>query len=79
MSRFAKMRKISITLLSDKGSTIIRSVGLLDGQYPPNAWAHGVALPMILVLGMDGVVRHLFSKDVYWSRPSIDIVLEALR
>ncbi len=78
LSRFAKMRKINFTLLSDRGSKLIRAAGLLDGQYPPNAWAHGVAHPMILVLDADGAVRHRFSKKGYWSRPTVDIVLEAL-
>jgi hypothetical protein len=34
---------------------------------------------MILVLDQDGVVSHRFSKEGYWDRPTIDIVLEALQ
>lgn len=39
----------------------------------------GGAHPMILVLDQDGVVSHRFSKEGYWDRPTIDIVLEALQ
>jgi peroxiredoxin len=78
LSRFAKARNIGITLLSDKGSKIIRATGLINGANPPNSWAHGVAHPMILVLDGDGAISHRFSKDGYWSRPTVDIVLEAL-
>lgn len=79
LARFAKRRKIKYPVLADPESEIIRAFGLLNQDYPPGSYAHGVAHPIVIVFDAEGIVTHRFSRPGYVRRPNIDAVLSALR
>ena len=79
MSRFAKRRKIKYPVLADPNSEIIRAFGLLNQDYRPGSYAHGVAHPIIVVFDANGIVTHRFSRRGYVRRPNIDAVISTLR
>ena len=77
LARFAQRNAIGFTLLSDKGSAIIRAFGLINEEAAGKPW-YGIAHPMIVVLDAAGIVRHRFSMRDYTDRPDADAVLGAL-
>jgi len=79
LARFAKRRKIRYPVLADPESGIIRAFGLLNEDYPPSSYAHGVAYPIVIVFDAGGIVTHRFSQPGYVRRPNIDAVLTELR
>jgi peroxiredoxin len=79
LARFGEGRGIKYTLLSDKGSKIIRAFGLLNERHPPGSFGHGIPHPIIFVIDPGGVIRHRFSQATYRRRPDIDRVLKTLR
>ena len=79
IARFAKRRKIKYPVLADPGSQVIRAFGLLNTDYPPGSYAHGVAHPIVIVFDERGTVTHRFSRAGYVRRPNIDAVLTELR
>ncbi len=78
LSRFSRRRKIHYPVLADPNSEVIRAFGLLNENYPPGSYAHGVAHPIVIVLGPDGTVTHRFSRAGYVRRPNIDAVISVL-
>ena len=78
LKRFAVRRNISYTLLSDPESEVIRAFELVNEQYRPGSFAHGVPHPAIFVIDPDGVVTHRFAEETYSSRTEIDFVLKSL-
>lgn len=77
LARFAARNSIGYTMLSDKGSTIIRAFGLINERMAGTPW-YGIAHPMLVVLDGEGVVRHRFSKRNYTERPEPEAVLGVL-
>jgi peroxiredoxin len=65
--------------LSDAGAKIIPAFGIASPQFGKGTSWYGVALPIIFVVGRDGVIRHRFSLQNYQDRPEIDTILDALR
>lgn len=56
LSKFAKERRISIPLLSDRGSRIIRDFKVLDANVPPDNPANGVPLHGVYLVDENGIV-----------------------
>lgn len=79
LSLFAKRYKIKFSLLSDRGSKIIRAFGLLNENHPPGDPVHGIAHPAILVIDRGGKVTGRFSEASYSRRPKFNDVLEAIK
>lgn len=79
LAHFARRRKMRYPVLADPRSEAIRAFGLLNENYPPDSYAHGVAHPITIVFDADGVVTHRFSRAGYVRRPDIDVVLAVLR
>ncbi len=78
LAGFAKAQGIRYTLLSDAGSRMIGSFGLVDPQYAPGSFAAGVPIPTVLVINADGkVLKKMVSKD-YKLRPSNAQILAAV-
>lgn len=75
----AEQRAVAYPILSDPKSEMIRAFGVLNAEYPPGHFAHGVAHPIIFVVDAAGVVRHRFSEARYQERPEIDRVIDALK
>lgn len=78
MSRFSRRGKIKFPVLSDEKSEVIRAFGVFNDNYAPNSYAHGVAVPIIVVLGADGAVTHRFSTADYTERTDIDSIVSVL-
>ncbi len=66
-------------MLADPNSEVIRAFGLLNQDYPPGSYAHGVAHPIVIVFDANGTVTHRFSRAGYVRRPDLDLVLAELR
>lgn len=79
LKRFAGARNIGYTLLSDAKADIIPAFGIANPQFPKGSSWYGVALPIIFVVGKDGVIRHRFSLRNYQDRPEADTILDVLR
>ncbi|HUT48494.1 MAG TPA: peroxiredoxin family protein [Alphaproteobacteria bacterium] len=79
IKNFSEGRGIKYTLLSDKGSKIIRAFGLLNEDHAPGTFGHGIPHPIVFAIDPKGVIRHRFSEATYRRRPDIDVVLKVLR
>ena len=78
-TRFAADRGIGYTLLADRKAEIISAFGLINERFPRDSRWYGIALPMMFVIGSDGVITHRFSNTNYRERPDPDMVLRTLR
>jgi len=79
LQRYSAKESIRFTLLSDRGSILIKAFGLLDNSIPATSKWHGFAHPVIFVVDPEGVVRHRFSEENYRQRPDANAVLDVLR
>ena len=65
--------------MSDDRAEIIPAFGIANPQFAKGSSWYGVALPIIFVVGRDGVIRHRFSLENYQERPEVDVILDVLR
>ena len=65
--------------MSDDRAEIIPAFGIANPQFAKGSSWYGVALPIIFVVGRDGVIRHRFSLQNYQERPEVDVILDVLR
>jgi peroxiredoxin len=79
LKRFATTRKIGFTMLSDKGSALIKAFGLIDVSVPESSSWYGFAKPAIYVIDAKGGITHRFAEVQYTERPDPAAVLDALR
>ncbi len=75
LKKFARQRRLTYPLLSDKGSRIIKALKVLDTRYGAR---HEIAYHMILVLDANGVVRHKFPEAAYRPGSGLETVLKAI-
>lgn len=66
-------------MLSDAASRIVPAFGIENPQFKKDGPWYGIALPMIFVVGPDGVIRHRFSTDTHRVPVDIDAVLAVLK
>lgn len=78
LAGFAHQRDIGMTLLSDKGSAIIKAFDVLNESFAEGSPDHGIAYPIIFISNADGVITHRFSGLNYTIRPDIDTVSKAI-
>ncbi len=76
LSDFARRKGIDFPLLADSDSSSLDKLGLVNPE--GKGMTKGVALPGILVLDADGVIRETFFEDSYAVRPSAGSVLASL-
>lgn len=76
--KFAMKHNIKYPVLSDQGSTVIQSFGLLNEKYPKDSHYYGIPHPAIYVIDPSGKITHRFAYANYQERPSPDIVLSEL-
>lgn len=72
---FAARRHITLPLLSDPDSAIIRRFGLLNPEYPSGDRAHGVPYPGTLVVDPAGFIREKHFAPAYTERRTAASVL----
>lgn len=79
LQKFYDKHKLSITLLSDPRSEIIKAFGLMHEEYAKGTRAYGIPHPAIYVVGQDKIVQHMFMEESYKDRPDINAVLAAIQ
>lgn len=72
---FAARRRITLPLLSDPDSAIIRRFGLLNPAYPPGDRAYGVPYPGTFVVDPEGLIREKHFAPAYTERRTAASVL----
>jgi peroxiredoxin len=75
LEKFHSRQQLPYPLLSDRGSQLIRALGLVDTQYPPGNMAHGVPLATVLVVDRSGVIRAANVSPDFRMRPSVDEII----
>jgi hypothetical protein len=65
---FSTRRKISVPLLSDQDSKLIRQLGILNTSIPAGRFGHGVPHPMTVWLDANGAVTKVFADPEYTER-----------
>lgn len=78
-SAFTEKQAIKFPILSDPESETIKAFGLLDEQYQPDSFAHGVPKPVVFAIGKDKIVKAKFFNEGYKDRPQIDEILEGIK
>lgn len=68
LKTFAERRGITIPLLSDEGSAVIRRFGLQSPEHTQGDFAYGVPHPGTYVVDAKGVIRERFFGETYVER-----------
>lgn len=76
---FARKNNIVYPVLSDKGSSVIMTFGLLNESYDPDSDYFGIPYPAIYVITPDGHITHRFAEKSYDLRPQIEDVYQTLK
>lgn len=77
-SKFAIQHGVSLPILSDVGSHIIRAFGLLNTNMKEGTRFYGIPHPYIYVIDPNKIIAARFAESSYKERPDIDVVHEAL-
>ena len=72
---FAERSRITIPLLTDPGSEIIRAFGILNTTIPPDQMAFGIPYPGSYLVDEKGIVVAKYFEDDYRDRYSIGTIL----
>lgn len=76
--RFSASRNITFPLVSDPGSAIIKSYGLLNETVDPKGTTFGIPHPGTLIVNRQGVVVSRFFEDAYQERYTTATILTSL-
>jgi peroxiredoxin len=75
LKNFAARRHITLPMLSDPGSKIIRTFGLLNDTVPQNTPAYGIPFPGTYIVNPQGVVTAKYFEDDYRERDTSSEIL----
>jgi hypothetical protein len=75
LADFAARRGITFTMLSDRGSAIIRKYGLLNRQVPAGTSEFGIPYPGTFLLDAHGIVTARFFEPAYQERNTVSSML----
>ena len=75
LADFAKRKNITVPLLSDPKSEIIRAFGVINTAVPAGHMWYGVPYPGTFMVGQDGTVRSKYFEDSYRDRYSAPTIL----
>lgn len=78
LSIFSKEEQFPYPMLSDKGSVVIQSFGLLNEEYEPGTTYYGVPYPAVYIIGHDGVILRKFYTPDPKKRPDVEAVYEEI-
>lgn len=78
LKAFADKYKFPYTMLSDEGSVAIKDFGILNEEYQPEHFAHGVPKPHVYVINNDKVIQAVLAEEGYKNRPQIEAIVEAI-
>ena len=77
LDRFTRKHRLTFPLVSDRGSKVIRELGLLNREYDPATRYFGVPYPGIFLLDSSGTIVAKFAEKDYRKRPLFDDLLQA--
>jgi hypothetical protein len=72
---FAEKYQVRFPLLSDRGSALIRSLGIFNTNIAPGLRAHGVPHPVEYLVGPDGVITRKYFVPNYQHRVTASAVV----
>ena len=75
---FARKHGLDFSLVSDKGSAVIRELGLLNTKMDPRTRYYGVPLPGIFLLDPEGRIVAKFAEQNYRDRPAFADLTDAV-
>jgi len=75
LKHFSDRRKIRFPLLSDAGSALIKTLGILNAAGKEGTPFYGIPHPVTFVLNTDGTVRHKYFEEDYRERPTLAGIL----
>jgi peroxiredoxin len=75
MADFAARRGITLPLLSDRGSAVIRAYGILNTTVDPSSRNMGIPFPGTFLLDRQGVVTARFFEEAYQERHTVASIL----
>jgi len=78
LKKFAVKYKFEHVMLSDKGSEVIKALGILNEDFGPDHFAYGVPNPTVYVVGTDGIVQAILEEETYKRRPQVEAIVEAI-
>lgn len=83
---FAKKNALEENFVSDQGSVIIKSFGLLNEDHAPGSRVYGIPHPAVFVVDENGVVEaklyeedYTSNKKSYRNRPAVETILDAVK
>jgi peroxiredoxin len=76
--KFSDKYSFKYTLLSDEGSEIIKSFGILNEEMDEGSSYYGVPHPTIYVTGEDGTILNIIKEEGYKNRPPVEDILEKI-
>ena len=75
LADFSKRREIAFPLLSDPGSSTIKSYGILNTTVEENSSSYGIPFPGTLVIDREGLVTARFFEEGYRERTTVSSIL----
>ncbi len=79
LMKFSDKNELGFTLLSDVGSKIIKSFGILNTDIGEGSKAYGTPNPTIYVVDDKGVIQAILAEEGYKDRPNPADILGYLR
>lgn len=77
--KFKTRYKFPYLMLSDEGSKVIQTLGILNDKFEPDHFAYGVPHPKIYIVGADGVVQDILEEESYKKRPQVDVIVNSIK
>ena len=78
LKKFSDSRGIAFPLISDPGSAIITTYGLLNETVDPKSRSYGIPHPGTFIVDRRGVVQSRYFEDAYQERYTAATILSAL-
>ena len=75
LKSFAGRRGITFPLLSDQGSRLIRTFGILNESAPKNSFVFGVPHPVTYIVDANGTITSRYSEEDYRNRHTVSNIL----
>lgn len=78
LKRFTDKYEYPYTMLSDKGSEIIKAFGILNEEIAPESDRYGIPKPTVFVVSKDGIITHILGDGSVRNRADIDAIMAVL-
>ena len=79
LAAFNRKAGINYPMLSDKGSAIIKSFGILNKEVEPNTFAYGIPDPAVYIIGAEKVVQARLAEESFKKRPPASLIVQTIK